>query len=150
MRNGMVRPASLGSSLFESDEILAHLALVSPPLPYLRMDDDSTPDIGLGIVAWWLLERPFSARSVLHKPLPRESAFGRSPGLDPGGPFHLQCNGGSEEGFSRPALRLSVYFFKAPNTFCSTSVVRATGFCRICFSSSATILNSPSIALLVT
>ena len=42
------------------------------------------------------------------------------------------------------------YFFSAPKTFWSRSVVRATGFCRICCSSSATILNSPSMALLVT
>ena len=42
------------------------------------------------------------------------------------------------------------YGFGAPKTFRSMSVVRATGFCRICCSSAATILNSPSKALAVT
>jgi hypothetical protein len=42
------------------------------------------------------------------------------------------------------------YFFNAPKTCWSVAVVRATGFCRICRSSSATILNSPSMPLLVT
>ncbi len=49
----------------------------------------------------------------------------------------------------RTAAPLSCYF-NAPKTFWSISVVRATGFCRICCSSVATILNSPSMALLVT
>ena len=42
------------------------------------------------------------------------------------------------------------YFFNAPKTCWSVAVVRATGFCLICRSSAATILNSPSIALFVT
>lgn len=47
-------------------------------------------------------------------------------------------------------LAVSNYLLTAPNTFFITSVVRATGFSRIRFSSSATILNSPSKALPVT
>ncbi len=38
----------------------------------------------------------------------------------------------------------------APKTFCNRSVVRATGFSRICFSCSAILRNNPSSALRVT
>src|SRR4051812_32806928 len=47
-------------------------------------------------------------------------------------------------------LKPVVYFCTAPKTFCSRSVVRAAGLARIFASSSATILNKPSSALLVT
>jgi serpin B len=42
------------------------------------------------------------------------------------------------------------YFAIAPKTCCSSAVVRAAGLSRMSFSSSATILNRPSNALLVT
>ncbi len=44
----------------------------------------------------------------------------------------------------------AAYFPSAPKTFFNTSVLRATGFCRMRFSSSATILKRPSIAFRVT
>ena len=43
--------------------------------------------------------------------------------------------------------RAAHYFFTAPNTCFSKSDVRAAGFSRMRFSSSATTLNKPSIAL---
>ena len=47
-------------------------------------------------------------------------------------------------------LEKQAYFWKAPNTDFSRAVLRATGFSRMRFSSSATIMNRPSMALPVT
>ncbi len=43
-----------------------------------------------------------------------------------------------------------IHFAPEPKTFCNKSLVRAIGLARMFFSSAATILKSPSSALLVT
>ena len=52
---------------------------------------------------------------------------------------------------SSPVQRVAICAaLAAPKTCFNTAVVRATGFSRICFSSTATIVNKPSIAFWVT